>query len=62
METFEISSDRLAQLYSNLKCDGCGKQLTAKPAETWAKHGCGYFCAACLNADIHLRHSPRKSN
>ena len=54
MELFEISSAKLATLYSDLKCDGCGKVLTAEPEEIWAKAGCGYFCATCLANGVHL--------
>lgn len=56
MEIFEIPSDRLAELYKTLSCDGCGKQLSALPVETWAKVGCGYFCADCLAKGVHLSH------
>ncbi|MFH1794768.1 MAG: hypothetical protein ABIK36_12875 [Pseudomonadota bacterium] len=45
---FEIRSDELSRLYKNLKCDGCGKALAPAPVETWAKVGCGYYCAECL--------------
>ena len=56
MEIFEIASDRLAGLYPELKCDGCGKLLQAEPVETWAKAGCGYFCADCLAKGVYLSH------
>jgi len=54
MEVFEIASDKLATLYAELRCDGCGKLLTAQPVETWAKAGCGYFCADCMAKGRHL--------
>ncbi|MYM54966.1 hypothetical protein [Thalassovita mangrovi] len=56
MEIFEISSVKLAELYKDLHCDGCGKALTAEPEEVWAKAGCGYFCADCLANGVHLTH------
>lgn len=62
MERFDIPADKLAALYADLKCDGCGRALTPSP-EIWAKVGCGYFCAKCLSEGRHeeqscaLRHS-----
>ena len=52
----QIASDELARIYKSLKCDGCGKALAAEPVETWAKAGCGYFCADCLRDGRHLTH------
>jgi hypothetical protein len=46
MEIFEMASDRLAEIYPTLKCDGCGADLQASPVTVWAKAGCGYYCAA----------------
>ena len=53
-ERFDITSDRLAGLYASLRCDGCGAGLQAMPVTTWAKVGCGYFCADCLSKAMHL--------
>ncbi len=55
-QVFKIPSGELAKLYTTMKCDGCGKLLTAEPSETWAKAGCGYFCAECLSKHIHTSH------
>lgn len=52
VEVFEIRSDELSKLYKTLKCDGCGKVLAPEPIETWAKVGCGYYCAECLAKGI----------
>ncbi|KPP83763.1 MAG: hypothetical protein HLUCCA08_08150 [Rhodobacteraceae bacterium HLUCCA08] len=53
-ELFEISSVRLAELYADLRCDGCGAALAPRPETLWAKAGCGYFCADCLARGLHL--------
>lgn len=56
MEIFEVPSDRLAQIYADLHCDGCAAPLIALPVTVWAKVGCGYFCAVCLARGVHLTH------
>jgi hypothetical protein len=56
MEIFEMPSDRLSEIYSDLTCDGCSTKLQASPVTVWAKAGCGYFCAACLGGGVHLTH------
>lgn len=56
MEIFEVPSDRLAALYADLRCDGCAAPLVAQPVTVWAKVGCGYFCATCLQRGAHLTH------
>lgn len=56
MEIFEIPSDRLSEIYSDLNCDSCKAALRAQPVTVWAKAGCGYFCAACLTRGVHLTH------
>lgn len=47
---YAIDAQRLAGLYRNLACDGCGRALVAEPGEIWMKSGCGYFCPACAAA------------
>ena len=56
MEIFEVPSDRLAEIYPDLKCDSCQAVLQADPVTVWAKVGCGYFCAVCIGRGLHLRH------
>ena len=55
-EIFEIAGKDLAGLYTNLKCDGCGRSLAEARDETWAKVACGYFCAECIASGRHLTH------
>lgn len=47
---FAIDAERLAGLYRDLHCDGCGTALTPDPRAIWMKSGCGYFCPACATA------------
>lgn len=56
MVLHELSSKALFDAYNGkeIKCDGCGKRLAPEPEETWAKAGCGYFCADCLAKGVHL--------
>ncbi|MCB1493140.1 MAG: hypothetical protein KDJ77_15315 [Rhodobiaceae bacterium] len=55
-QVFEIGGAELAALYPDLKCDACGRSLSAARDETWAKVGCGYFCGQCIEAGRHLTH------
>lgn len=45
-QRFDIAAADLARLYADLKCDGCGRALSATDAP-WAKIGCSYFCPRC---------------
>ena len=56
IEVFEIGAGKLAELFPDLKCEACGKQLSAASGETWVKAGCGYFCADCVARGRHLTH------
>jgi hypothetical protein len=56
MEVFEISAEKLVALYPDLKCDACGRRLSASAGETWVKAGCGYFCQDCVRRGRHLTH------
>lgn len=53
-----MPSDRLAEIYTTLKCDGCGADLQASPVTVWAKSGCGYYCAPCMARGVPLARDP----
>lgn len=53
-----MPSDRLAEIYTTLKCDGCGADLRASPVTVWAKAGCGYYCAPCMARGVPLARDP----
>ena len=56
MEIFRIDAVKLAELFSGLKCEACGRALEPVAGETWAKVGCGTFCPDCIALDRHLTH------
>ncbi len=55
-QMFEIAGKDLAGLYSNLRCDSCGRNVTEATDEVWAKVACGYFCGDCIASGRHLTH------
>ena len=55
-EVFEIGAGKLAELFSGLKCEACGREVDAAAGGTWVKAGCGTYCPDCVARDRHLAH------